>query len=217
MPQIFGRKANDLSRLSLFLILLLVTSVLWTADQTQRSPYVTEVDFVVDQPVAFSHQHHVTGLGIDCRYCHTSAEKAAFAGIPPTSTCMTCHSQVWTDSPMLAPVRDSYQTGKPIPWRRIHDLPDFVYFNHSIHLSKGIGCSSCHGRVDEMDLTYKTETLYMGWCLDCHRHPGNFVREKKDVYRMDWEPRVDQTRFGAKLVEANHIVEGNVTCSACHR
>lgn len=216
MPQIFGRKANDLSRLSIAIGIVLVIGLLWAGDHFQKSPYVTEVNYIKDQPVPFSHKHHVAGLGIDCRYCHTAAEKSASAGIPPTATCMNCHSQVWNESPMLAPVRDSFSSGKPIPWVRVHDLPDFVYFNHSIHLAKGVGCTTCHGPIDKMDITWKHNTLYMGWCLDCHRNPEKFVREKKDVFRTDWQPGPDQVHLGQQLVEKHHIIKNNVNCSVCH-
>src|SRR5437660_2869412 len=137
-----------------------------------------------EQPVQLSHKHHVGDDGIDCRYCHTSVEKSAFAGVPPTETCMTCHSQIWTESPLLAPVRESYRTGRPIQWQRVHDLPDFVYFNHSIHIKKGIGCVSCHGRIDEMPITRKHQTLSMRWCLSCHRSPEKNMRPHEKVFDL---------------------------------
>ena len=146
------------------------------------------MDIPFQQPVPFSHKHHVSDDGIDCRYCHTSVEKSSFAGLPPTETCMTCHSQIWTDSPMLAPVRASFATNTPLKWNRVHDLPGYVYFNHSIHVAKGIGCSTCHGRVDQMPLTRKTETLYMKWCLDCHRNPQKYIRPRDKIYDMAWQP-----------------------------
>src|SRR5205085_7525161 len=141
----------------------------WAWARYTRSDYVTGVDEHVEQPVQFSHQHHVAGLGIDCRYCHTSAETSHFAGVPPTRTCMNCHSQIWVNSPMLEPVRESFRTDKSIEWIKVHDLPDFVYFNHSIHVNKGVGCVSCHGRVDYMNLTWQENSLQMEWCLNCHR------------------------------------------------
>ena len=146
MAQIFHRSTNTLSKLSIFGALFFLVAVLWLLAEINRSSYVTEAGVVREQPVPFSHKHHVSGIGIDCRYCHTSVEKAAFAGIPPTKTCMNCHSQIWADSPMLEPVRQSLRTGRPIEWIRVHDLPDFVYFDHSIHVNKGIGCVTCHGR-----------------------------------------------------------------------
>ena len=216
MPQLFGRTANTLARASLLVVLLGVAGGLLLADQIQKSPYVTEVELIKDQPVPFTHQHHVSGLGIDCRYCHTSVEDSSYAGIPPTATCMNCHSQMWSDSPMLAPVREAYKNDKPIEWVRVHDLPEFVYFNHSIHVKKGIGCASCHGRVDEMPITWKTKTLYMGFCLECHRHPEGNVRETNEVFDMKWHPRTDQASYGEKLIDKNHITKNNVNCSTCH-
>ena len=171
------------------------------------------------QPVPFSHKHHVRDDGIDCRYCHTSVEKSAFAGIPSTDTCMTCHSQIWTEAPVLAPVRASLNQNTPLRWNRVHDLPDFAYFNHSIHVTKGIGCSTCHGQVDQMPLTYRTQTLYMKWCLECHRQPQNFVRPRSEIYNMHWHPPPDQHAQGAQLVRQYHIdTSGRLTnCSTCHR
>ena len=160
----------------------MLAAVVWAGNQWLRSPYATQVDVVRDQPVPFSHDHHTSGLGIDCRYCHATAETAAFAGMPTTETCMGCHSQIWRDSPLLAPVRESWRTGQPLAWTRVYDLPDFVYFNHSIHIAKGIGCESCHGRVDKMPLMRKATTLHMEWCLDCHEHPERNVRERADLF-----------------------------------
>ena len=181
-----------------------------------RSPSVTRVEEARPQPVPFSHKHHVLGVGLDCRYCHTSVEETAFAGIPPTETCMTCHSQLYTDSPILEPVRESFRTGKSIAWTRVHDLPDFVYFNHSIHLHKGIGCQTCHGQVDRMPLTWKAETLNMEWCLSCHRDPARFVRPRDQVFNMAWEPPADRESSGQQLVKDYRIQE-LTNCSICHR
>ncbi|MDQ6912830.1 MAG: cytochrome c family protein, partial [Verrucomicrobiota bacterium] len=166
----------------------------------------------------FSHQHHVAGLGIDCRYCHTSVEQSSFAGVPPTETCMTCHSQVWKDAPVLQPVRDSWQTGRPIKWTRVHDLPDYVYFNHSIHVAKGVGCATCHGQVNEMPLTWKTKQLYMRWCLDCHRQPENYLRPTNAVVDMKYNPPVNQRAYGQQLVRQNNVHTAGLTdCYTCHR
>ena len=181
-----------------------------------RSPYVTRVEEARPQPVPFSHKHHVLGVGLDCRYCHTSVEETAFAGIPPTETCMTCHSQLYTDSPILEPVRESFRTGSSIAWTRVHDLPDFVYFNHSIHLHKGIGCQTCHGQVDRMPLMWKAETLNMEWCLSCHRDPARFVRPRDQVFNMEWEPPADRESLGQQLVKEYRIQE-LTNCSICHR
>jgi hypothetical protein len=139
-----------------------------------------------DQPVPFSHKHHVEGLGLQCQYCHTSVEKSSYAGIPPTKTCINCHSQIWTNAQLLEPVRQSWATGASIQWIKVHDLPDYVYFNHEIHVNKGIGCASCHGRVDEMPLMYQQNTLQMEWCLNCHRNPGVNLRPTSEIYNMAW-------------------------------
>ena len=221
MPQIFHPSANTLSRLSLAaiaagpLLLLAVTYLL------MRSPYQTQEQVIREQPVPFSHQHHVQGLGIDCRYCHTSVEDAAFAGMPPTHTCMTCHSQIWADSPMLEPVRASLRNRQSLVWTRVHDLPDFVYFQHGIHIQKGVSCVSCHGRVDLMPLSWKEKPLTMEWCLDCHRHPERHVRPREAVFVMDWQPdhsKGGTSKSGIELVRDSHIqVEQLVNCSICHR
>ena len=172
MAQIFDRSANALARASLVLTGLIVIALGVTLDQLQGSPWVTKQGQRAEQPVPFSHKHHVMGLGLQCQYCHTSVEKSSYAGIPPTKTCMNCHAQIWTNAGLLQPVRTSWATGESIPWVKIHDLPDFVYFNHEIHVNKGIGCSSCHGRVDLMPLMYQQNTLQMEWCLNCHRDPA---------------------------------------------
>jgi hypothetical protein len=184
-----------------------------------RSPYQTRVGVIRPQPVPFSHEHHVGGLGIDCRYCHTTVETSSFAGMPPTHTCMTCHSQIWSTSPMLQPVRTSLAENRPLAWTRVHDLPDFVYFHHGVHIQKGIGCSTCHGRVDQMPLMWKDQPLTMEWCLDCHRNPEPHRREPQDVFRMDWKPPPeDQLARGRALVQRNKIeVDRLINCSMCHR
>ena len=153
--------------------------------------------------------------GVDCRYCHTSVEKSAFAGLPPTATCMNCHKQIWKDSPMLEPVRESLRTGVPIRWTRVHDLPDFVYFNHSVHIAKGIGCASCHGRVDKMPLMRQDVSLQMEWCLSCHRAPEEHVRPRGEIYNMAWEAD-DRETLGPKLI-AEYDVQSLTSCSVCHR
>lgn len=187
MPQIFDRSSNALARMSLVLTGLIVIALGVTLDQLQRSPWVTRQGQRPDQPVPFSHKHHVQGLGLQCQYCHTSVEKSSYAGIPPTRTCMNCHSQIWTNAALLQPVRDSWYTGQSIVWTKVHDLPDFVYFNHSIHVNKGIGCETCHGRVDEMPLMYAQNTLQMEWCLDCHRNPAKNLRPTSEIYNMAWQ------------------------------
>ena len=181
-----------------------------------ESPYITEVGVARTQPVPFSHKHHVGDDGIDCRYCHTSVEESSFAGIPPTKTCMNCHTQIWPDSPMLEPVRESFRTGKSIQWTRVHNLPGFVYFNHSIHVHKGIGCATCHGRVDRMPLMWRENTLYMDWCLDCHRAPERFVRPREYVFSMEYQAPADQLALGQKLVK-QYRIQKLTSCSTCHR
>jgi Cytochrome c7 and related cytochrome c/Class III cytochrome C family len=218
MAQIFHPSTNTLSKVSIFGILFVLVGSLFLIAEINDSPYVTEATVPRDQPVQFSHEHHVAGLGIDCRYCHTSVEKSSFAGIPPTETCMTCHSQLWTNAEMLAPVRESYRTGKPVQWTRVHDLPGFVYFDHSIHVAKGIGCESCHGRVDRMPLMWKANTLQMGWCLDCHRHPEKNIRPRDEVFTMGYTPKENQGTLGPRLVKDYKVNVPQLTnCSICHR
>ncbi len=186
MAQVFDRSSNALARASLVLTGLIVIALGVALDQLQRSPWVTRQGQRPDQPVPFSHKHHVEGLGLQCQYCHVSVEKSSYAGVPPTKTCMNCHSQIWTNAQLLEPVRDSWATGKSINWIRVHDLPDYVYFNHEIHVNKGIGCASCHGRVDEMPLMYAENTLQMEWCLNCHRNPAKNLRPTTEIYNMAW-------------------------------
>jgi hypothetical protein len=187
MAQIFERSSNALARMSLVLTGLIVIALGVTLDQLQRSPWVTRQGQRPDQPVPFSHKHHVQGLGLQCQYCHVTVEKSSYAGIPPTKTCINCHAQIWTNAQLLEPVRMSWASGESIPWIKVHDLPDFVYFNHSIHVNKGIGCATCHGRVDMMPLMYAQNTLQMEWCLDCHRNPAKNLRPTSQIYNMAWE------------------------------
>lgn len=219
MPQIFHRSTNTLSRISIFGALLFMLGFLWLLGVIFRSSYVTHVGVEVEQPVQFSHQHHVGGLGIDCRYCHVAVETSAFAGVPPTEVCMNCHRQIWADSDMLRPVRESFESNVPIPWRRVHDLPDFAYFNHSIHIQKGVGCVTCHGRVDRMPLIRKAESLQMEWCLNCHRNPAPFLRPREFVFSMEWQPEADEADLGLRLMKLYDIEEPWVltSCSICHR
>ncbi|HEX3968752.1 MAG TPA: cytochrome c3 family protein [Edaphobacter sp.] len=186
MAQVFDRSSNALARFSLVLTGIIVIALGVTLDQLQRSPWVTRQGQRPDQPIPFSHKHHVQGLGLQCQYCHTQVETAAYAGIPPTKTCINCHAQIWTDADLLEPVRQSWATGASIQWIRVHDLPDYVYFNHEIHVNKGIGCASCHGRVDEMPLMYQQNTLQMEWCLNCHRNPAVNLRPTSEIYNMAW-------------------------------
>jgi Cytochrome c7 and related cytochrome c len=230
--QIFPRSANAMSRASLFGAVFVVAALFWGLMQLQRSPYITYAGMRKAQPVPFSHQHHVTGLGIDCRYCHTSVETSSFAGIPPTKTCMNCHSQIWTNAAMLDPVRVSFRTGESIHWSRVNQLPDFVYFNHSIHVTKGVGCNECHGPVDKMPLMYQEASLQMEWCLDCHRDPQEHLRPRDQVFNMRYQKpsssrpvQVDGTSFwdqeslGDVLAKKYQLrtVQDITSCSTCHR
>jgi len=205
MSQIFHPSTNTISRVSIFGGAALLVALVAAMAAINESSYVTEVGVARSQPIPFSHKHHVGDDGIDCRYCHTSVEESSFAGIPPTKTCMNCHTQIWADSPILEPVRESFRTGKSIQWTRVHNLPGFVYFDHSIHVHKGVGCSTCHGRVDQMD-----------WCLECHREPERFVRPREYVFSMDYLPPADQLALGRKLVR-EYKIQKLTSCSTCHR
>ena len=216
MPQFFSRGANTIARLSIFGIAGALATVMWLGYLIVRSPYETMQNEPREQPVPFSHEHHVGGLGIDCRYCHTTVEKSSFANIPATKICMNCHSQMWASSPTLEPVRESYRTGRSIEWTRVNDLPDFVYFNHSIHVHKGVGCQTCHGRVDKMPLMWQAQPLTMEWCLECHRHPERYVRPREDVFAMDYRVPANQIELGKRLMAEYHI-QSLTSCSTCHR
>ena len=218
MPQIFRPSANTIARIVLVAILVGPFLLIGLAYAVMRSPYITGENVTLRQPIPFSHKHHVGDDGIDCRYCHTAVENSAFAGLPPTTTCMTCHSQLFTDAAMLAPVRESLAEHRPIHWRRVYRLPDYVYFDHSIHIAKGIGCSTCHGAVDEMPLMRQAVPLTMGWCLDCHRDPAPNLRPQSDIINMHWKPPADQRAEGRKLLVQYHIDTEHLTdCSRCHR
>ena len=217
MPQIFHKSSNSLAKVSIAATLFAVCGIVWAAYRLNAGSFTTGVSVARDQPVPFSHKHHVADDGIDCRYCHTSVETSAFAGLPPTETCMSCHSQLWANAEMLEPVRSSFRTGTSLEWTRVHDLPDFVYFNHSIHVNKGIGCSTCHGRVDQMPLMYKVNTLYMQWCIDCHQHPERQVRPREEVFNIAYEtPAPNQDEIGPKLVSLYRI-QSLTDCVTCHR
>lgn len=219
MPRVFHRSTNTLSRVSIFGSVFLLAGICWVTITIGRSAYLTNVGIAQPQPVPFSHEHHVSGLGIDCRYCHTTVEKSSFAGMPATQICMNCHSQIWADSSVLEPVRASFRTGQPLEWTRVHNLPQFVYFDHSIHLHQGIGCSSCHGRIDQMPLTFAVNPMYMEWCLDCHRNVPQYVRPRSEVFNMKWQRPRDQVALGKKLVDEYHIKDARslTSCSTCHR
>jgi hypothetical protein len=218
MAQIFHPSTNTISRVSIFGAVFLLVALLWLLAAISRSSYVTQVGVTRQQPVPFSHEHHVSGLGVDCRYCHTTVDVSSFAGIPATEICMNCHSQIWFDSPMLAPVREGFRTNRSIPWSRVNNLPDFVYFDHSIHVQKGVGCVTCHGRVDQMPLMWQAQSLLMEWCLECHRQPERFIRPREHVLSMDWQPPEDQLALGRSLAQEYRInTERLTSCSVCHR
>jgi hypothetical protein len=216
MSQIFHRSTNTISRVSIYGAVFILALLSYAIYVIGKSPYVTDVNVAQEQPVPFSHRHHAGELGIDCRYCHTSVEDSAFAGLPPTSTCMTCHSQIWVNSPMLEPVRASFRTDRSLEWRRVNALPDFAYFNHSIHVKKGVGCTTCHGPIAQMALTWRANTLQMEWCLDCHRHPEQYVRPRELVFSTDYRPPADQIALGMKLVK-EYKIQSLTNCSTCHR
>ncbi len=222
MPQIFHHSTNTLAKLSIFGAIFILLAAMWALAEINRSSYNTGQYIERQQPVQFSHKHHSGDDGIDCRYCHTSVETSSSAGMPSTQTCMNCHSQIWADSPYLEPVRESWKNKTPIEWTRVHDLPDYVYFNHSIHVAKGVGCASCHGQVDEMPLMYQASSLQMEWCLECHREPEKFIRPKEEIYNMKWRL---QNKSESELADARRwkqefkiLDERTMTsCSTCHR
>ncbi|MDX1686926.1 MAG: cytochrome c3 family protein [Candidatus Promineifilaceae bacterium] len=217
MSQIFHPATNAFAKATIFGAIFIIAGLALVWGVFIRSSYVRGME-AREQPVPFSHEHHVSGLGIDCRYCHSSVETSAFAGMPATHTCMTCHSQVWTEAPALSLVRQSWQEGTPIAWNRVYDLPDFVYFNHAVHVSSGFGCDQCHGRVDEMPLTAKAVSLTMEWCLECHRAPERSIRPRSEVFNLAYRPPADQEARGRQLLQEYDVpVEILTDCSLCHR
>jgi hypothetical protein len=215
VAQLFSQSFGFFVRLGVIAALVLLVSAIltWRA----LVAYPPAVGDPVLQPIPFSHKHHVGDDGIDCRYCHSSVETSAFAGIPPLSTCMTCHSQLYTDQRVLEPLMRAVSSGVPLHWQRVDQLPDFVYFNHSIHIAKGVGCVSCHGAVDRMPLTWRVAPLTMRWCLDCHRDPAPHLRPREEVFNLDWRPK-DPGTLGARLMREYRIDARRLTdCSVCHR
>ncbi|MCL4194512.1 MAG: cytochrome c family protein [Thermoguttaceae bacterium] len=180
------------------------------------SPKTIDVGYMPDQPVPFSHALHAGKLGMDCRYCHTTVERAAHAALPSTEVCMNCHARIGVNLPSLSPVRQSYAEGTPVPWIRVHDLPDFVYFDHSAHISRGVSCVSCHGRVDRMEKVYQAEPLRMGWCIECHRNPEPHLRPVEFVTDLDWVPPENPVELGKRLRKENNI-NPSTDCWTCHR
>jgi len=219
MAQIFDRSANFLARFSLLGVAALAGLGLTAVLVVARSPYITNQRVTRNQPIQFSHKHHVGDDGIDCRYCHTGVENSAYAGIPPTKTCMNCHSVLFNNIGYLEPIRESYRTEQSIRWVKVHRLADYVYFNHSIHVNKGIGCSSCHGPVNEMALIYQASPLNMEWCLECHRNPEQNLRPKDQIYNMNWKAPAEQEEVGRKLATEYQLRSKLelTSCSTCHR
>lgn len=218
MPAVFSPRANLLMRAAIVALLIAPMAAATGLYAWYHSPYGTGIGQAVPQDIPFSHAHHVGGLGLDCRYCHKTAESSAFAGMPATDTCMHCHWQLWTEAPMLEPLRESWRTGSRLEWARVHRLPDFVFFDHSIHVDKGVGCSTCHGRVDQMPLMRKAETLYMKWCLDCHRDPAPRIRPADEIYNVDYAFPSDARAQGKRLMKYYGIdTTGLTNCTACHR
>lgn len=239
--QVFHRSTNTVAKVSIFGAVFFIALFAWIFSTLLRSSYATGQGIILEQPVKFSHDHHVAGLGIDCRYCHSSVETSAFAGMPPTETCMNCHKQIWTNADLLEPVRSSFANDDPIEWQRVNDLPDFVYFNHSVHVAKGIGCVTCHGEVDRMPLMFQESSLQMEWCLSCHRDPAKFVRPKEEVFSVTWEPNDPESyrkymqplppeaaepgwrpsTRDVRALRASLVKEYNIqsltSCSTCHR
>ncbi len=239
MAQLFHPAANILAKVSLLGAVAGPLLIIGVCSAVSRSPFNTKVSVPLEQPVPFSHEHHTVELGIDCRYCHTSVEKAASAGFPPTQTCMSCHSQIWTNSPLLEPVRESYRTGVPLKWNKVHVVPDFVYFNHSIHVNRGLNCNICHGPIQKEMIAYKGKAFFMAWCLECHRNPEKYVRPREEVFGLyaryqrkeplsaheqslaegtTYVRAEDQAEVGPRLVKEYHIKKAELAdCWICHR
>ena len=218
MARTFHPSTNAIFRGSTLGVPILVLVLCWIGYEAERAPYVAGQDVAIEQQVPFSHKHHVGGLGIDCRYCHTSVDKSQFAGVPPTKTCMNCHSQLWVGSDMLKPVRDSWSTGKPLEWNRVHNLQQYVNFAHDIHIAKGVGCSTCHGAVQDMPLTWQVSSLNMSWCLNCHRNPEQYLRPRDQVFNTYYVPPANQIDLGKMLVKQYHVRSGVALtqCAICH-
>jgi hypothetical protein len=216
MAQIFHHSTNTIARVSIYGAVVIIAMLGYAVNVVNQTSYVTEVHNALPQPVPFSHKHHVGELGLDCRYCHASVEVSSSAGMPPTQTCMTCHSQIWTNAAILEPIRASYRDSKPISWTRVNAVPDFVYFNHSIHIAKGVGCTTCHGPIGEMNITWRAETLYMRWCLECHNAPEKFLRPRSEVFNAFYVPPADQEALGERLMK-EYKVQKLTNCTTCHR
>jgi hypothetical protein len=219
MPPIFPPRSNMIARASLLVLPLLLAIVVGLLVWWLHSPAFNKVGVQVEQPVQFPHSMHVAVVGLNCRFCHDAVDKSSFADLPPTQTCMGCHSQIKTDSALLAPVRASWESGEPIEWNRVNSVPDHVFFNHAIHVNKGVACETCHGRMDTAGTAVKAETFYMAWCLECHRDPAKYIRPVERVYDAGYTPAEDQKVLGARLVEEYNIKSSFqlTNCSICHR
>jgi len=219
LPQVFSRSANAIAKASLIGLVALVALISAAAVLLDHSSYNTGAFVEKEQPIEFPHRHHARDDGISCRYCHTSVEVSARAGLPPTQTCMNCHSQIFADSPYLEPVRASWRDNKPIQWRKVHDLPDYVYFNHSAHVNKGVGCSTCHGDVAQMALVYQVAPLKMEWCLNCHFAPEKNLRPRDQIYNTSWQPGPNQLEEGRRLKAQYKVLDSSIltSCWTCHR
>jgi hypothetical protein len=216
MAQIFHHSTNTIARVSIYGAVIVLLALGLILDVVNNSSYVTEVHNARPQPVPFSHKHHAGELGLDCRYCHTSVEVSSSAGMPPTQTCMTCHSQIWTNAAILEPVRASYRDSKPLSWTRVNAVPDFVYFNHSIHIAKGVGCTTCHGPIAEMNITWRENSLYMRWCLECHNAPEKYLRPRSEVFNPFYQAPSNQAELGLRLIK-EYKVQKLTNCTTCHR
>ncbi|MBX7152642.1 cytochrome c3 family protein [bacterium] len=215
MAQIFSKKANKVPLILVAAVtfgLVGAVGFLWY----YGSPKFTDVGYRPKQPVPYSHKLHAGDLGMDCRYCHTGVEKSAVAMVPPTNTCMNCHKMVLTQSEKLLPVRESFASGMPVEWVKVHKIPDYAYFNHSVHINAGVGCESCHGNVAQMEVVEQKQPLSMGWCLECHRNPDMHLRKPSDITKMGWVPPKDQLAFAAQVKKEKHIAPPE-DCSGCHR
>lgn len=217
MANLFPDGSDALLRVGLVCVFLAGAALVLVPTIYVRTPFHTHQLFPVGQPVEFDHRHHVQDDGIDCRYCHNQVERAPMAGLPSASTCMGCHGQIWQQSPMLEPVRRSYFSGMPIPWKLVTDIPGYVYFNHAVHVNKGIGCEECHGRVDQMARVYKAFPMNMEWCLSCHRSPEKHLRPLSEITTMGWKPLPGDARaLQAQLAKRYHV-ERLTDCTVCHR
>ncbi|MBK97384.1 MAG: cytochrome C [Balneola sp.] len=213
MAQIFPKWTNHVPR-KLLIGLILTVNVIIFGIWYYFSPEFTDVGYAPKQPVPYSHQIHVQKLGLDCQYCHTSVWVSKQANVPPTQTCMNCHSQIKTDSEKLAPIRESWETGEAVEWVRVHNLADYAYFNHAAHVNVGVGCESCHGRIDQMEVVYQAEPLSMSWCMDCHRNPEQYLRPIEEVTTMGYKAE-NQLLLGAELVKKNNVSPPQY-CQGCH-